>query len=90
MRELKYAVRLTEDDGGYVVTCRDLPEAITQGDTVDEALSQASDCLEEAIAGRIDDDRHVPAPSAPVRGEHMVSVPAAMALKAAVYLGARG
>ena len=35
-----YPVILTEDkdDGGYVVTCRDLPEAITQGDTIEEAL----------------------------------------------------
>lgn len=40
-------VKLTpdKDDGGYVVTCRDLPEAITQGDTREEALSEAADCL---------------------------------------------
>ena len=26
-------------DGGFVVTCRDLPEAITQGNTVEGALT---------------------------------------------------
>jgi predicted RNase H-like HicB family nuclease len=31
------------------VTCRDLPEAIAQGETVEEALVEAADCLEEAI-----------------------------------------
>jgi predicted RNase H-like HicB family nuclease len=59
MRQFTYAVKLTPDKdvGGYVVTCRELPEAITLGETVEEALTEAADCLEEAIAGRIDDER---------------------------------
>ena len=57
MRQFTYTVKLTpdKDDGGYVVTCRDLPEAITQSDTREEARAEAADCLEEAIAARIDD-----------------------------------
>jgi antitoxin HicB len=88
MRQFTYAVKLTRDreDGGFVVTCRDLPEAITQGETVEDALREAADCLEEAIAARIDDDREIPMPSSPRRGERPVSVPPSMALKAAVYL----
>ena len=39
-----------KDDGGYAVTCRDLPEAITHGETIAQALIEAADCLEEAIA----------------------------------------
>ena len=36
---LAYPVTLTpEKEGGYVVTFRDIPEAITQGETVEEAL----------------------------------------------------
>jgi len=91
MRLFTYAVKLTpeKEEGGYVVTFRDLPEAITQGDTVGEALAEAADCLEEAIAGRIDDGREIPSPSSPKRGERIVSVPASMALKAAVYLAVR-
>jgi antitoxin HicB len=69
-----------------VVTCRDLPEAITQGETVDDALAEAADALEEAGAARIDDGEVIPAPSHAKRGERMVSVPPSMALKAAVYL----
>jgi antitoxin HicB len=90
MRQFTYPVKLTpdNDDGGFVVTCRDLTEAITQGDSIDAALLAAADCLEEAIAGRIDDERGIPMPSAPKRGEHSVSVPPSMALKAAVYLAA--
>ena len=88
MRLFTYAVKLTPNkgDGGYVVTFRDLPEAITQGNSIDDALAEAADCLEEAIAGRIDDGREIPSPSSPKRGERIVSVPPSMALKAAVYL----
>lgn len=88
MRLFTYAVKLTPNkgDGGYVVTFRDLPEAITQGDSIDDALAEAADCLEEAIAGRIDDGREIPSPSSPKRGERIVSAPPSMALKAAVYL----
>lgn len=91
MRQFAYAVKLTldKDDGGYVVTCRDLPEAITQGETIEEALIEAADCLEEAIAARIDDGRDIPMPSESRRGERAVSVPPSMAFKAAVYLAVR-
>lgn len=91
MRLFTYAMKLTPDkaDGGYVVTCRDLPEAITQGETIDEALAEAADCLEEAIAARIDDGRDIPLPTTAKRGERPVSVPPSMALKAAVYLAVR-
>ena len=55
MDQFVYPATLTPDaqDGGFVVTFVDMPEAITQGDDVPEALHQAADCLEEAIAGRI-------------------------------------
>lgn len=91
MRQFAYAVKLTldKDDGGYVVTCRDLPEAITQGETIEEALTEAADCLEEAVAARIDDGRDIPMPSESKRGERAVSVPPSMAFKAAVYLAVR-
>ena len=42
-----------------------------------------------AIAARIDDGRDIPMPTATKRGEHAVSVPPSMALKAAVYLAVR-
>jgi len=77
MRQFTYAVKLTPDKraGGYVVTCRDLPEAITQGEGIEDALAEAADALEEAIAARIDDGRDIPVPTAKKRGEPAVSVP---------------
>ena len=91
MRLFTYAVKLTPDkrDGGYVVGCRDLPEAITRGESIRDAMVEAADCLEEAIASRIDDARDLRATSAARRGERAVSVPPSMALKAAVYFAVR-
>ena len=74
------------DDGGYVVTFRDLPEAITQGDSIKIALQEATDCIEEAIAARIDDNLDIPEPSDTLGKEYLVTVPMQTALKAAVTL----
>jgi antitoxin HicB len=78
-----------EKPGVLVVTFRDLPEAITQGRGEKDAVWQAADCLEEAIAGRIADGREIPRVSRPVRGERLIPVPAPMAAKAALYLAMR-
>ena len=74
------------DDGGYVVAFRDLPEAITQGNSIESALQEAADCIEESIAARIDDRLDIPEPSDPLESEYLVTVPMQTALKAAVTL----
>jgi predicted RNase H-like HicB family nuclease len=46
-----YPAALTPDpDGGFTVTFRNVPEAITEGDTRDEALLRAEDAPESALA----------------------------------------
>jgi antitoxin HicB len=84
-----YPVTLTidETDGGFVVTFPDLPEAVTQGETEAEALSAAADCIEEAIAARIDDGLEIPEPSE-ILGP-TVPLPLEMALKASLFLAVR-
>ncbi len=88
MLQFTYPVKLTRDrkDGGYVVIFRDIPEAITQGNNVEEALSEAEGALQAAIEARIEDALDIPAPSRAKSGERMVSTPVTTALKAAVYL----
>ena len=78
-----------EKPGVLVVTFRDVPEAITQGNGEKDALRQAADCLEEAIAGRIAGGRDIPKPSRATRAQRLVPVPAPMAAKAALYLAMR-
>lgn len=87
MSRFSYPISLTSDEeGGFVVLFRDLPEAITQGNSIEECLIEASDCLEEAIAACIDDHRDIPEPSDLQEKEYLVAVPLQMALKAALYL----
>ena len=88
MQNFIYPATLFEDkvQGGFVVRFTDLPEAITQGNTVQEALKEAIDCLEEAIANRIVMNLEIPAPSIHTEGQHLVPLPAQMAAKAALYL----
>jgi antitoxin HicB len=48
------------DEGGYVVTCPLLPELITEGETVPEALRNANDALEVVIEAYEDLGRPLP------------------------------
>ena len=75
--------------GEIVVSFRDLPECLTSGANEAEALAEARDALEEAIAGRIDDGEPIPIPSAFTPDERPLAVPADMAAKAAFALAFR-
>jgi antitoxin HicB len=90
MRSFTYPVHLKpSSEGGFVVTCRDVPEAITQGDTLQEALDEAADALDEALQGRIEDGEDIPPVSRARKGEYLVAPPVGTALKLAVYLALR-
>ena len=91
MVRMVYPVELTPDtiDGGFTVTCRDFPEAITQGETTTQALLEASDAIEEAMASRIKRNVDIPEPSGKNDGEYMVTVPLSTSLKAALYQAMR-
>jgi len=88
MRNFTYPATLKPDrtGGGFTITFRDLPEAVTQGEDVGDAVAQAGDCIEEAIAGRIRLEEPIPEPSRTRKGEYPIPVPALMAAKAAMFL----
>ena len=76
-----------------VVSFRDLPECLTAGADETEALAEAADALDVAIAGRIvyppANGDPIPAPSVRRVDEHDVAVPADTAARAALMLPAR-
>ena len=81
-----YPARLVPDkDGRLVVHFPDLPEALTDGADETEALLEASDCLSEALAGRIHRQEGIPMPSPMGRGMHAIEPEPTIALKAALY-----
>jgi antitoxin HicB len=78
-----YPIKLKADtvNGGFVVTFPDIPEAITQGDTEAEALLAAKAALESALDFYFEDNRIVPQPSKPKRGQKLVELPASLSAK---------
>jgi len=68
-------------EGGFVVTFPDIPEAITQGDNIDDALQHAADALETALDFYFEDGRRVPMPSRPKRGQRVIELPASVSAK---------
>ena len=80
---MKFPVILThdEDDGGFVVTFPDIPEAITQGETREEALQMAQEALEAALEFYFEDKRFVPTPSRVRRGQDAIELPASLSAK---------
>ena len=91
-RRLAYPVNLErQKDGSILVSFPDIPEALTEGTTEDEALAEAEDCLIAALGGYIQARRIIPRPS-PGRGRVTVPLPALVAAKSALYcaMGAEG
>jgi antitoxin HicB len=88
MKGFTYPATLVRDSkaGGYTITFYDFPEAITQAENIAEARIQGADCLEEAMAGRIRLEESIPEPSKARKNDLLVSLPALMAAKAAIYL----
>ncbi len=58
-----YPVILTPDEGTVMVTFPDVPEAITFGMTVEEAMRQAVDALESGLSFCVDARKPLPEPS---------------------------
>lgn len=90
MNRFQYPVLLTPaEEGGYVVTCRDLPQLITQGDTEQDALEQAADAMDEVFATYMVEGMEFPEPSKAKRREHLVAPPAETVAKTALFVAMR-
>jgi len=79
---MRYPARFSAaPEGGFVVSFRDLPEALTQGDTEVEAMAMAEDALVSAMDFYFEQGRTVPSPSGARRGERQVELPPSVAAK---------
>lgn len=63
------------EHGGFVVTFRDIPEAVTQGADMAEAQDMAAEVLVLSMEAYSDDRRPVPLPSKAKRSELLVQLP---------------
>ena len=84
--DLNYPAQLQQDDDGrYVVTFPDMPYGATDGTTQTEALLEAVDCLDEVLAGLMEDGLPLPHPSAKKHNQHLIHPSAQISAKAALY-----
>jgi antitoxin HicB len=82
-----YPGTITQDeDGRFLVRFGDLVGAVTDGATLAEALTEASDALSEALLAAIEAGEDVPPPSR-AKSDQVVIAPAPIvALKVALYM----
>jgi antitoxin HicB len=78
------AVIEPDEAGRFLVRFPDLPEALTDGATIEDAMNEAADCLTVALSGRLSDGLPVPVPSPVARGQYRVAPAPEIALKAAL------
>ena len=86
LRQFIYPADVERDEADYfLVTFPDFPEAGTDGETLEEALAEAADCLAEAVAGRMVRTETIPQASRRKKGQYAIAIPAQIAAKAALY-----
>ncbi|ANY15784.1 type II toxin-antitoxin system HicB family antitoxin [Bordetella pseudohinzii] len=59
---LRYPAKIETDTVGFVVTFRDIPEALSAGQTREKAEAMAADALLVALHCCFEDQRRVPPP----------------------------
>jgi antitoxin HicB len=78
---MRFPFKITPDEEFFMVTFPDIPEAITQGETIEQAIEVAQDALETALEFYFEGARAVPEPSPVKRGGHSVELPASLTAK---------
>ncbi|OVZ61155.1 HicB family protein [Pigmentiphaga sp. NML080357] len=79
---LKYSYTLTRDTNGtFLVQFPDIPEAVTVGDTREDARINAREALEAALEIYFDQKRAIPLPSTTPRGSESIVLPALVTAK---------
>jgi antitoxin HicB len=78
---LRYAAKIEPDTVGFMVSFRDIPEALTGDDTYEGALAMAADGLLTSMDFYFEGRRPVPSPSPALPGEVLIALPASASAK---------
>lgn len=83
---MEYAVQIDREGDAFVVSSRDLPELNSVGYSLEEAYAEALDGIETALMiYYMDGKKAIPLPSEAREGEHIINLPAQVAVKIALY-----
>ena len=88
---MEYPARFVKDknSGGFVITFPDVAEAITEADSMDEAIPMAEEALELALTFYTEASKDLPVPRPLKKGMRMVRVPALSEAKFMLYSALR-
>jgi len=78
---MHYPANIRPDGKFFLVTFPDIPEAITQGNDIEDAMRHGADVLESALDFYLESGRTIPAPSRPKRGQRLIELPASLSAK---------
>ena len=78
---LVYPARLNKVGTGYVVSFRDIPEALTEGRTKVEALEMNEKTLDTAMDFYFEEARQVPDPARARKDEVLITLPTSLSAK---------
>ena len=73
-KRVLYPVNLTPDTAGYFVSFPDVPEAMTQGETYEQAMEMAKDALETAQDFYKEKGQPLPKPSGIKDGQPFIEI----------------
>ncbi|KRV74507.1 type II toxin-antitoxin system HicB family antitoxin [Pseudomonas citronellolis] len=83
---VNYPINVHEENGHFWSSCKDLPEAHSAGDTLEELLANAVEGIQLALSIYVDQGRAIPAASAPKDGwQHVVYQPVQVVAKAVLW-----
>ena len=74
-----------QENGWWLVRFPKVPEALTEGETEEEARTNAIDCVITALEGYMKAGRPIPRPPAPGPGRDRAVLPSLVTAKLAVY-----
>jgi antitoxin HicB len=84
--DLTYGARIEPDGDGYLVTFRDIENAFTCGDTLDEAIFNAQEVLDLMLLDRLEKDEEIPEPSPFLNGEIAIAASPEIAAPALLHI----
>ena len=83
---LKFPAFFEQDENkSYTVTFRDIPEAITEGKTLNEARKAAQDALITAMDFYFEDNRNIPEASQMQANEELIKLPLYISIKVILF-----
>ncbi|MDH5300122.1 MAG: type II toxin-antitoxin system HicB family antitoxin [Gammaproteobacteria bacterium] len=88
--QLAYPADVSVDEEGfYLIKFSGVHGAATDGETMEEAIDNAYECIAEAIASVMAEKEPLPLPQKPKEGQIVIPLPSDLALKASFYFLAK-